>query len=272
MASSPHSSASAANWRLFAPPRLSWRFVPVLRRHLLVWRKLALPSLLGNVADPLIMLLAFGYGLGRLLPGIDGVPYIVFLAAGSIMMSTMMAASFESLYSAFSRMHVQRTWDSLINAPLNLDDVLTAECLWAALKGCFSGVAIIAVVVALGLSSSPLLPLVLPVIALTGLTFGALGLCFNALARNYDFFTYYFTLALTPMTFISGVFFPVAQLPDWLQAISAVLPLTAAVALARPLVLGDLPADALTHVLVLCAYAAAAFYAALVLTRRRFRV
>ncbi len=68
--------------RLLAPPVWSWRFMPVLRRHVLVWRKLALPSVLGNVADPLIMLLAFGYGLGRLLPSIEGVSYIVFLSAG----------------------------------------------------------------------------------------------------------------------------------------------------------------------------------------------
>jgi lipooligosaccharide transport system permease protein len=254
----------------YALPVLSLRLVPVLRRHVLVWRKLALPSLLANVADPLITLVAFGYGLGRLLGEVDGVPYIVFLAAGSICMSTMMAASFESLYSAFSRMHVQRTWESLLNAPLLLDDVLAAEWLWAALKGCLSGLAIILVAFALGVSREPTLFAVLPVIVLTGLVFGALGLCFNAVARSYDFFSYYFTLVLTPMTFVSGVFFPVSQLPDWLQSVSAALPLTAAIALARPLVLGEWPPAVLQPVAVLLAYAAGAFYLATVLTRRRF--
>jgi lipooligosaccharide transport system permease protein len=254
----------------YALPVLSPRLVPVLRRHVLVWRKLALPSLLANVADPLITLVAFGYGLGALLGAVGGVPYIVFLAAGSICMSTMMAASFESLYSAFSRMHVQRTWESLLNAPLLLEDVLAAEWLWAALKGCLSGLAIILVAFALGVSREPMLFAVLPVVALTGLVFGALGLCFNAIARNYDFFSYYFTLVLTPMTFVSGVFFPVSQLPDWLQSVSAVLPLTAAIALARPLVLGEWPPAVLQPVLVLLAYAAGAFYLATVLTRRRF--
>jgi lipooligosaccharide transport system permease protein len=254
----------------YAPPLPSLRFLPVLRRNFLVWRKLMLPSMLGNIADPLITLVAFGYGLGRLLPQVEGVPYIVFLSAGSICMSTMMAASFESLYSAFSRMHVQRTWESLLNAPLLLEDVLAAEWLWAAVKACFSGLAIIAVVWALGLSRTPLLLAVLPVVALTGLAFGALGLCFNALARGYDFFSYYFTIVLTPMTFLSGVFFPVSQLPGWLQRVSDVLPLTAAVGLARPLVLGHWPPDALRHVAVLSAYAVGGFYVALVLTRRRF--
>lgn len=256
--------------RRYALPVLSTRLVPVMRRHFLVWRKLALPSLLANVADPLITLVAFGYGLGRLLPEVDGVPYIVFLAAGSICMSTMMAASFESLYSAFSRMHVQRTWESLLNAPLLLDDVLAAEWLWAAAKACLSGLAIILVAVALGVSRTPMLLAVLPVVALTGLAFAGLGLCFNAVARGYDFFSYYFTLVLTPMTFVSGVFFPVAQLPEWLQAVSAALPLTAAIALARPLVMGGWPPEVLQPVAVLVAYAAGGFYLATVLTRRRF--
>ena len=255
---------------LYAVPSPSIRFLPVLRRHFLVWRKLALPSVLGNIADPLITLVAFGYGLGRLLPRVDGVDYIVFLAAGSVCMSTMMAASFEALYSAFSRMHVQRTWESLLNAPLLLDDVVVAEWLWAAIKGCFSGIAIILVAWLLGVSRSPMLLAVLPVVLLTGLCFAALGLCFNALARGYDFFSYYFTLVLTPMTFLSGVYYPVSQLPEWLAAIASWLPLAAAVELARPLVIGRLPEQVLPHVALLCAYAVLASWIALVLTRRRF--
>jgi lipooligosaccharide transport system permease protein len=251
-------------------PILSPRLIPVIRRHFLVWRKLALPSLLANVADPLITLVAFGYGLGGLLGEIGGVPYILFLAAGSICMSTMMAASFESLYSAFSRMHVQRTWESLLNAPLLLDDVLAAEWLWAAAKGCLSGLAIILVAFGLGVTREPTLLAVLPVVVLTGLAFGALGLCVNAVARSYDFFSYYFTLVLTPMTFLSGVFFPVAQLPGWLQSVSAALPLTAAIALARPLVLGEWPAEVMQPLAVLVAYSAGGFWLAAVLTRRRF--
>lgn len=256
--------------RRYAWPRLTHRLVPVLRRHFLVWRKLAIPSLLANVADPLITLVAFGYGLGQLLNPIGGVPYIVFLAAGSICMSTMMAASFESLYSAFSRMQIQKTWESLLNAPLLLDDVLAAEWIWAAIKGCISGLAIILVAWALGVTRAPTMLAVLPVVLLTGLAFAALGLCVNALAQGYDFFSYYFTLVLTPMSFLSGVFFPVTQLPDWLQGFSAVLPLTAAVSLARPLVLGDWPPDVLRHVAVLLTYSVGGFYLAAVLTRRRF--
>jgi lipooligosaccharide transport system permease protein len=254
----------------YAPPRLSWRMVPVIRRHLLVWRKLALPSVLANIADPLITLVAFGYGLGALLREIDGVPYITYLAAGSVCMSTMMAASFESLYSAFSRMHVQRTWDSQLNAPLLLDDVLAGEWIWSAMKACLSGVSIILVAVALGVSREPTLIGLLPVVLLTGLAFAGIALCVNAVAHGYDFFSYYFTLVLTPMSFVSGVFFPVSQLPEWLQAVSAWLPLTAAIELARPMVLGHAPEAVLRPVGVLLAYALGGFWLAAVLTRKRF--
>ncbi|HYD78204.1 MAG TPA: ABC transporter permease [Paucimonas sp.] len=253
----------------FAPPQFSLRFVPVWRRNFLVWRKLAVASILGNIAEPLITLIAFGYGLGSLIRQVDGIPYIEYLASGSICMSIMMASSFEALYSAFSRMHVQKTWDALMNAPLALDDVILAEMLWAATKALMSGLAILGVMFALGIGLHPQTLLVIPVLFLIGMTFASIGLVMNALARGYDFFTYYFTLLLTPMMFVSGVYFPTAQLPDWLQAITPWLPLGAAVDLVRPLILGGWPRQPVFDIAVLTMYCVAGFYFATVMTRRR---
>jgi len=251
------------------------RWWPVFLRNLLVWRKLAIPSLVGNIAEPLMWLVAFGYGLGSLVGtvrlGEGQVPYILFLASGSICMSAMNAASFEALYSAFSRMHVQKTWDSIMNAPIGLRDVLLAEMLWAAFKSLFSVTAILGVMLALDISRSPMLLLAWPILLLTGITFSCTALIFNALAKGYDFFTYYFTLFLTPMMFLSGVFFPREQLPFVLQQVSAWLPLAQAVELVRPLFLGRWPSDALLHLLVLVLYAVVAWRIALAFTRRRFR-
>lgn len=258
-----------ANAKLFRLPAPTLGFVPVWRRNLLVWRKLAIPSILGNLADPMIYMLGLGYGLGAFVPRMQGVSYIAFLAAGTVCYSTMNSATFESLYSAFSRMHVQRTWDAILNAPLSLDDVVLAELAWAASKSLLSGLAILAVVWALGLAHSPLSLWVIGLIPLIGLCFGGLGLAMTALAWNYDFFMYYFTLVITPMVLLCGVFFPVDQLPAGLQALAAALPLSHAVALARPLLLGRVPADVALHIGVLLAYGAAGFYAAVVLFRRR---
>ncbi|MDD5247983.1 MAG: ABC transporter permease [Rhodocyclaceae bacterium] len=250
-------------------PQLSWRALAVWRRNFLVWKKLAIPSVLGNLADPMIYLFGLGYGLGGLLPQVAGVPYIVFLAAGTVCASTMNAASFEALYSGFSRMHVQKTWEAIMNAPVSLDDVVAGECLWAAAKATLSGVAILVVITALGFVHSPLALWALPAIFLTGLCFSALGLIVTALAPSYDFFMYYFTLLVTPMMLLSGVFFPVAQLPAAFQAGAQALPLSHAVQLIRPLLLGQVPADALLHIAVLAGVSVVAFAIALILTRRR---
>lgn len=253
----------------FAFPLFSWRFVHVWRRNRLVWTKLAIPAVLGHLADPMLYMLGLGYGLGAMLGEVGGMPYIAFLAAGIVCSSTMMSASFEAMYSGFSRMHVQKTWDAILNAPLTLDDVLLGEMVWAASKSLLAGVAVLLVTWALGMIASPLALWIVPLIFLTGLAFAALGLIMTALSPNYDFFMYYFTLAITPMMLVCGVFFPVEQLPGWLQNVTQALPLTHAVALARPLMNGALPAGILQHLLVLAAFAAAGFYIALVLTRRR---
>ena len=255
---------------LYAHPRISLRFWPVVMRNWLVWRKLAIPSVLGNIAEPLITLIAFGYGLGSMVGQIDGRPYIEFLASGSIVVSAALAATFEALYSAYSRMQIQKTWESIMNAPIALDDVVFAEMVWAALKALFSVAAILLVIFALGISRQPTMLLALPVLGFVGVTFASIALVFNALAKGYDFFTYYFTLVLTPMTFLSGVYFPIEQMPQWLQAVAQILPLTAAVDLVRPLVLGSLPTAPLLPTLILAAYAFGCYYLALVLTRRRF--
>ena len=254
----------------YALPALRLRFIPVWRRNLLVWKKLAIPSILGNFADPLIYMLGLGYGLGSLVPDIGGVSYIAFLAAGTVCFSTMNSATFEALYSAFSRMHVQRTWEAIMNAPVTLDDVALAELVWAASKSFLSGLAILMVIWALGLSHSLSSLWILAVIPLVGLTFGALALTITAMARSYDFFMYYFTLVITPMAMLCGVFYPVSQLPGPLQAFASVLPLTHATELVRPLLFGQMPAQPLLNVVVLLAYAFAGFYAAVVLFRRRF--
>jgi lipooligosaccharide transport system permease protein len=275
-----HSTPVAASAQLpapsvWSPPTLSGRWWPVFMRNLLVWRKLAIPSLVGNIAEPLMWLVAFGYGMGALVGQIkvngQPVPYILFLASGSICMSAMNAASFEALYSAFSRMHVQKTWDGIMNAPVRLDDVVLAEMLWAAFKAIFTVTAILGVMLALGISHSPKLLVAWPVLLCVGIMFSSIALIFNALAKGYDFFTYYFTLVLTPMMFLSGVFFPREQLPPLVQAVSAWLPLTNAVELVRPLFMDQWPAHPLRNGLVLAGTTVVAFWLALALTRRRFK-
>lgn len=265
-------------WRL---PRLSTRFWPVFQRNLLVWRKLFWPSLLGNTADPLISLVAFGYGLGALVGTVQwqagagaqavAMPYLVFIASGYMCTSAMNAASFEILYSGYSRMAVQKTWDGIMNAPITLDDVVLSELLWATFKALFTSLAMLCVMSALGIVKHPHVLLALPIVALVAFCFAAMGLIFTALAKGYDFFTYYFTLFLTPMMFTSGVFFPRDQLPPWMQAVTELLPLAAAVELVRPLFMGQWPTTPARHLAVIVVFALLALWLSLALVRRRFK-
>jgi len=251
----------------FALPSTSW--VAVWRRNYLVWRKLAAESVLGDVIEPLFYIAGFGVGFGVMLPQVEGVKYVAYLAGGMVCYSTMMSASFEVLYSGFTRMHVQRTWEGILNAPVSLEDVVFAEWIWGATKSVLPGMAVLLVAAALGLVHAWSAILILPVAFLAGLCFSGLGLVVTALAKSYDFFQYWFTLALMPMMLLSGVFYPVTNMPGWLQAFAQVLPLTHGVELARPLLLGRSPEAPLVHAIALLAYAVAGYAVAMGLLRRR---
>lgn len=254
---------------LFAPPLPNRRIWRLTRRNFLVWRKLMLSSVVAHLADPVIFLLGFGLGVGALVGEVGGGSYLQFIAAGMVCYGTMNGASFESLYSAFTRMHVQRTWEGILNAPMTLDDVLLGEWLWAAIKGLMAGAAMLLVLTLLGLAPPLAAPLLLPFLFLASLAFSGLGLMVNAIARSYEFFSYYFTLFITPMMMLSGAFFPVSVLPDALRTLSHLLPLTHIVSIARPLLAGETPTLPLLHIGVLAFYAVAGVYVAAVLTRRR---
>ena len=109
-------SASVAD-HLKTGPQLSGRFIAVWLRNLRVWRKLMLPSLLGNFGEPVLYLLALGYGLGQFVGEVESMPYMVFLASGIVCSAAMTGATFEALYSAYTRLTQQQTWAAMLAAP-----------------------------------------------------------------------------------------------------------------------------------------------------------
>jgi lipooligosaccharide transport system permease protein len=246
------------------------RWFSVWRRNMLVWRKLLAAAMLSNLADPLIMLFGLGYGLGALLPSIEGMSYIAFFAAGQLCTATMFTASFESMFSGFARMHGQNTWDAILYAPLTIDDIVGGEIAWAASKAWLTGSTILGVAVIFGIAQSPWVLLALPAAFLVGLAFSAVGLIMCVLAKGWDFFSFYMTLVMTPMMMISGVFFPAEQLPAPLVAVAKALPLYHGVQIVRPLVAGGPPPELLLHLAVLLAYAAAGYMLAIHFARKRF--
>jgi lipooligosaccharide transport system permease protein len=246
-----------------------WRFVHVVHRNYLVWRKLLGSALIGHLADPLIWLVGLGFGLGSLMPSIGGLSYIAFLGTGMLAYSTMNSASFEGLWSAFTRLKMQRTWDGILHAPMTAIDIVVGEWVWIALKGTLSGVSILIVMTLFGIVESPVALWVLPILLLVGLAFGGLALIVTALAKSYDLFTYYFSLFLMPMTLLSGVFYPIEQLPKAMQVLAHFLPLVHATTLTRALVVGTPAGNIALHIVVLVLYAAVTVIIAAKLVEKR---
>lgn len=241
----------------------------VWRRNARVWRKLVIPSLIGHFGEPLLFLLLFGYGLGQLVGEVDGMPYMVFIASGLACSTAMFAAKFEALYSAFTRLKQQRTWEAMLNTPLSVRDIAGGEILWAATKGLINSSALMIVALAFGLIHAPGILPGLAVIALGALAFAAMAMIITALAPNYDFFLYYFTLVMTPMMLLSGVFFPMEVLPGLIQGVAWALPLAHLVALVRPLLTEVAPGPVLLHLGVVIGWSAVCFPVAVSLLRRR---
>jgi len=184
----------------------------------------------------------------------------------------MNTATFEGMYAAFTRLAMQRTWDAMLAAPLTLDDIVVGEIMWCATRSMVSCAAIF--VVAAFLSAvqwSAFMP-VMALVFIAGFCFGAMALVVTAFARNYDFFLYYFTLVITPLMLLSGVFFPLDSMPPWIQWAAHALPLSHAVYIARPLMIGTPLDNALLHIGVILAYGIVATYVAIVLMRRRMLV
>jgi lipooligosaccharide transport system permease protein len=256
----------------FALPRLKVRSLTVWKRNALVWQKLIGPSLMINFGEPTLYLLGLGYGLGLFIGKMAGMDYLTFLASGVVASSAMNTATFEGLYSVYTRMVPQHTYDGMLATPMEVDDILAGEMLWCATKSLINGVAILTVATLLGAVGDWRAILALPVVFLVGLCFAGPAMVISALSPGYDFFSYYFTLAITPMFILCGVFYPVSALPAALQSLIQMLPLTHAVALVRPLVAGQPLTDVALHLGVLLAYAAVGYYVAVVLTRKRLVV
>jgi lipooligosaccharide transport system permease protein len=157
----------------------------------------------------------------------------------------------------------------MLATPMEVDDILAGEMLWCATKSLINGIAILAVAAILGAVADMRAVLVLPVVFLIGLCFAGPAMVMTSVSKGYDFFAYYFTLVITPMFIVCGVFYPTNVLPEFVQRFVQILPLTHAVALTRPLIVGQPLTDVALHISVLLAYAVIGYYIAVILIRRR---
>ena len=233
--------------------------VRVMRRNFLSWRRFYRASLVSALGDPLLFLFGIGWGLGRYVGDIEGVPYAQFVASGIVASSVMNVATFETTFSTFARMREQRTYEAIRATPVSLTEIMGGDVLWASCKCLLTATVMTLVLWLAGLVRSPL-ALGLPLAGfLIGVPFGAIGMCVTSRAQSWDYFTYYFTFGVSLMFYFSGIFFPLGSMPGVLQAVAWCLPLAHGVAITRALALGTLDPMLLVHAAVLALYFAVSF-------------
>lgn len=255
---------------LFHLPRVGVRTLAVWGRHLRVWLKGAVWSgVLGDLAEPIIYLFGLGYGLGAFVQQINGQSYIEYVAPGLLAMGVMWSASFENTYGSFTRMQRQKTFSAIMMTPVTLEEVVAGDILFGATKSVVGSVMMLLVLGFMDLAVFPSALWVIPLAGLIGLAHAAIALTVTALSPSYDFFTYYFTIILTPVLLLSGAWFPIEQMPGAFQSVAEVLPLTHAVRASRILVQGGEPGGLWASLLWLALYALVFFTLSANLIRRR---
>jgi len=248
----------------------TWRARHIWYRDWAVFKKYAITNILPYFAEPLLFILAMGYGLGMFVGQIGGVSYAQFLAPGILSSSAMFAASYECTYSTYVRMIFQQTFEAVLCTPVSIEDIVLGEVVWGATKSLISGVCIFIVIGALGLVRLESALIIIPVVVLAGLMFASLSLFFTSIVPSMDAFNYYFTLLLSPMFLVSGVFFPIDQLPMVVKDLAWLLPLTHAVKVIRPAAMGQYSLASFGLEIVWMAAFTLIFYAmATVLMKRR---
>jgi lipooligosaccharide transport system permease protein len=261
-----------AAWML-RRPIVGMRAWKVWRRDAKTFMKTYKANFIPPLMEPILYLLAFGFGLGVFVSQIGGVSYVKFLAPALIAISMMTAAFFECTYSSFVRMYYQRTFDAIIATPLSIDEVIMGELLWGATKSSIYGTIVLGVVTAFGLVDSLLALLIIPFSFLAGLLFSGLGMIFTALSPKIDALSYPTSLYITPMMLISGTFFPITALPLAIQQFSYLfLPLVHIVDITRGLTLGILSTDLLLNLAWILAVTAIVVVVSINMMRRRLIV
>ena len=156
----------------------------------------------------------------------------------------MFAASFESTFNTFVRLKIGRIYDAIVATPINAEDIVAGEYLWAGTRAAVYGTGFLGVLTVLGLVleepliSSPWALLIPPVLLIVGVMFSVMGTLFTSLISSIDYYAYYFTLVVTPLFLFSGIFFPIEDFTSPEPEIAWFTPLYHAVNICRALATG----------------------------------
>lgn len=214
-------------------PPVYMRLFSVWYRHMRVYTKNIFSNGFPPFLEPIIFLVGIGFGLGRYIETMDGVPYVEYLATGLIVTTAMFTATFECTFGTFIRLEFDKVYDGMLAAPLSVNDLLVGEILWAGTKGFFFSLSVLVVMFIFNV-----LPISLIVIApwigfITGTMFASIALVVTSFVKDINNLNFYFTGIISPMFFFSGVVFPISNLPEFVQPLVEIFPLTHVVRLIR---------------------------------------
>jgi lipooligosaccharide transport system permease protein len=220
----------------------SWRFLRVWKRNLVVYKKIWKVNFLTPLFEPLFYILAFGLGFSGLIDNVKyggaELSYTEFIAPALIATAVMWNAFFETTYASFVRMYYQKTFDGMMATPLSLEEIIIAEITWSATKSAGAATIMLIVLGLMGFIQFPIGLLLIPLAFFGGLAFGAIGMFFTGIIPTIDMFNLPIFLFITPMFLFSGTFFPVSNLPVWVQPVALAFPLYHLVELARRFSIG----------------------------------
>jgi len=227
----------------------------VMSRDVAIFGRYWKATTFSSVVQPTIYLLAFGIGFGSLLPHLAGISYKQYLATGVVATAVLFSSAFPGMFNTFVRWQFQRTYDAILAAPVDTEELVTAEILWISIRAGVYGMAPLLVGFAFGLKPTAGMLLVPLIGFVTGFGFAGFGVTVAAVAKTIDNFNYITSAVLTPMFLVAGTFFPVSQLPVVLRTIAKFNPLYHCVQLVRDVSLNRFVAADLGHLAVLVAFA-----------------
>jgi lipooligosaccharide transport system permease protein len=229
------------------------------------WRS----STFSSIVQPVIYLLAFGFGFGSLVSRVGGRDYVEFVATGTVATAVLFSSVFPAMFGTFVKYKFQRTYDAILAAPVDAEELVTAEALWIAVRAAAFGCMPLIVAFAFGLDPAWGM-LVVPIIAfIAGLGWALFGILIAAVLKSIDDFSYVQSTIITPLFLVAGTFFPLSGLPEWVQVTANINPLFHTVELVHHAAFGFEPRVDLGHLAFLVGFAVVCWRFAIHFMQRR---
>jgi lipooligosaccharide transport system permease protein len=227
----------------------------VMSREVANFRTFWKSTAFSSTVEPVIYLLAFGLGLGAtLVSQVDGLDYVEFVGTGMVATAVVFSSAFPAMFGTFVKHRFQNTYDAILAAPVDVEELVTAEMLWIGVRAGVFGCFPLLITMLFGLDPAPGMLLVPLFCFLTSLGFAGFGIAVAGTVAKIDQFSYVTTLVITPLFLVAGTFFPISGLPEWAQVLAQVNPLHQLVELVRNACFGFEPTD-LLRLLFLLAFA-----------------